>query len=600
MAILPHHTLTRQQARLHQLLAGSPRIDWQACEQRLVLSAQLLSEIIDPLQLQQHAIEQPIFKPHGTLASDIDRPFSNHLSGNEIGSAPGLEPQASAAHTQTGWSALQQEFGLKGSGQTVAVIDSGIAWDHVALGKGFGAGYRVVGGWDFAENDSNPYDDGPTGFHGTHVSGIVGSDSPQNPGVAPDVDLVGLRVFNDQGQGQIQWVEQALAWVHTHRDSFANPITTVNLSLGSTWNSDTVPGWAQLEDELKQLYDDGILVTASAGNSFKQYNAPGLSYPAASPYVLPVASVDDSGSLSDFSQRSDRVIAAPGRNILSTVPDHVLGRDGKINDFSTATGTSMAAPYMAGASVLVREAMEMVGGQEITPARIINWLHDTADTVYDSVTRASYDRLDLQNAIDTLLPDDNVGDTLNAASQLSLAEQSFRGWINHLGDQDVYRFTAQSSGQLSLDADSDWVDSLKWSLLSNGQTLLSDVTDQRTFAITAGQTYELRLSAQQEIGPFQLDVDFQVSTPPPGPTPTPNPPPTPTPNPVSVIDLGIIDYATSQLPLAQACVRLRCTTAYSLSSGTILMQPVVRSQCVMPAVPGKPTRAGQMANCAWT
>ncbi len=138
MAILPHHTLTRQQARLHQLLAGSPRIDWQACEQRLVLSAQLLSEIIDPLQLQQHAIEQPIFKPHGTLASDIDRPFSNHLSGNEIGSAPGLEPQASAAHTQTGWSALQQEFGLKGSGQTVAVIDSGIAWDHVALGKGFG------------------------------------------------------------------------------------------------------------------------------------------------------------------------------------------------------------------------------------------------------------------------------------------------------------------------------------------------------------------------------------------------------------------------------------------------------------------------------
>ncbi len=370
---------------------------------------------------------------------------------------------------------------------------------------------------------------------------------------------MGLRVFNDQGQGQIQWVEQALAWVHTHRDSFANPITTVNLSLGSTWNSDTVPGWAQLEDELKQLYDDGILVTASAGNSFKQYNAPGLSYPAASPYVLPVASVDDSGSLSDFSQRSDRVIAAPGRNILSTVPDHVLGRDGKINDFSTATGTSMAAPYMAGASVLVREAMEMVGGQEITPARIINWLHDTADTVYDSVTRASYDRLDLQNAIDTLLPDDNVGDTLNAASQLSLAEQSFRGWINHLGDQDVYRFTAQSSGQLSLDADSDWVDSLKWSLLSNGQTLLSDVTDQRTFAITAGQTYELRLSAQQEIGPFQLDVDFQVSTPPPGPTPTPNPPPTPTPNPVSVIDLGIIDYATQ--PIA-AGTSLRATAMH--------------------------------------
>ena len=522
-------------ARLHGLVAGPRRIDWQACEPRLVLSAQLLSEVIDPLQLQQH----------GTLASQIDNSLHTPFLGNEVGSAPGLEPHASAAHQQTGWTTLQQEFGLKGDGQTVAVIDSGVAWDHVALGKGFGAGYRVVGGWDFAENDSNPYDDGPTGFHGTHVSGIIGSDSSQNSGVAPEVDLVGLRVFNDQGQGQIQWVEQALAWVHTHRDSFANPITTVNLSLGTAWNSDTVPNWGTLEDELKQLYDDGILVTASAGNSFKQYNAPGLSYPAASSYVLPVSSVDDNGSLSDFSQRSERVLAAPGRNILSTVPDHVLGRDGKINDFSTASGTSMAAPYVAGASVLVREAMEMVGIQDVTPARIINWLHDTADTVYDSITKANYDRLDLQNAIDTLLPDDNVGDTGSAASSLSLSQSSLNGWINHLGDSDVYRFTAQSSGRLTLDADSDWVDSLKWSVSSNGQSLFSEAADKHALNVTAGQSYELRFSADQEIGPFQLSLDFQAAT-------QPNPTPNPTPAPGNATDLGTIDYLTQQVAAGSA------------------------------------------------
>ena len=530
MALKPSETSNPQRARLHQLVAGPRRIDWQACEPRLVLSAQLLSEVIDPLQLQQH----------GTLASQIDNSLHMPLLGNEVGSAPGLEPSASPAHQQTGWTTLQQEFGLKGDGQTVAVIDSGVAWDHVALGKGFGAGYRVVGGWDFAENDSNPYDDGPTGFHGTHVSGIIGSDSVQNSGVAPEVDLVGLRVFNDQGQGQIQWVEQALAWVHTHRNSFANPITTVNLSLGTAWNSDSVPGWGTLEDELKQLYDDGILVTASAGNSFKQYNAPGLSYPAASSYVLPVASVDDNGSLSDFSQRSDRVLAAPGRNILSTVPDHVLGRDGKINDFSTASGTSMASPYVAGASVLVREAMEMVGIQDVTPARIINWLHDTADTVYDSITKANYDRLDLQKAIDTLLPDDNVGDTSSAASNLSLTQRSLNGWINHLGDSDVYRFTAQSSGQLKLDADSDWVDSLKWSVTSNGQSLFSETADRHALSVTAGQSYELRFSADQEIGPFQLSLDFQAAA-------LPNPNPNPTPTPGNTVDLGTIDYLTQQV-----------------------------------------------------
>ncbi|MFN9957483.1 MAG: S8 family serine peptidase, partial [bacterium] len=86
---------------------------------------------------------------------------------------------ATTAHQQTGWGEVQHWYGLKGSQQTVAVIDSGIAWDHRALGRGFGPGYRVVGGWDFAENDPLPYDDAPAGFHGTHVSGILAADATE-------------------------------------------------------------------------------------------------------------------------------------------------------------------------------------------------------------------------------------------------------------------------------------------------------------------------------------------------------------------------------------------------------------------------------------
>src|SRR5206468_6337446 len=96
-------------------------------------------------------------------------------------------------------STVAAAFGLTGAGQTVAVIDSGIAYDHPALGGGLGTNYRVVGGWDFAENDANPYDDGPAGSHGTHVAGIIGSTDSRNPGVATGVDLVSLRVFDDQG-----------------------------------------------------------------------------------------------------------------------------------------------------------------------------------------------------------------------------------------------------------------------------------------------------------------------------------------------------------------------------------------------------------------
>ena len=126
---------------------------------------------------------------------------------------------------------VREQYGFDGYGQTVVVIDSGVAYDHYALGGGFGTNYRVVGGWDFAENDANPYDDAPGGLHGTHVAGIIASDDTNHPGLATGVDIVALRVFNDSGYSELRWIEQALDWVHAHQYSFEHPITTVNLSI---------------------------------------------------------------------------------------------------------------------------------------------------------------------------------------------------------------------------------------------------------------------------------------------------------------------------------------------------------------------------------
>jgi subtilisin family serine protease len=230
----------------------SPR--FESCEERLALSAQPLADLLTQV----------------------------------------LQPQAQASqvtqsYNQQSIQAVHANYGFQGKGQTIAVIDSGIAWDHYALGGGFGSGAKVVGGWDFAENDANPYDDGGAGFHGTHVSGIIGSEDPQVRGVAPGVDLVSLRVFTDQGAGKMEWVEQALQWVHQNRNRFENPITAVNLSLGSAWNSSNVPNWATLEEEFAQLKADGIFVSVAAGNSFSQYKSAGVAYPAASSHVVPVA-----------------------------------------------------------------------------------------------------------------------------------------------------------------------------------------------------------------------------------------------------------------------------------------------------------------------
>ncbi len=502
----------------------------ERCEDRLVMSAIPMIDLLHH-DLQDDLGDIPIYGPAPTnsfLPTASSPTVSSHVLANDSPNLPSpvadnsnVTSQASSAHQQTGWIDAQQRFGLNGTGQTVAVIDSGIAWDHVALGGGFGPGYRVVGGWDFAESDSNPYDDRPAGFHGTHVAGIIGADDSTRSGVASGVDLVALRVFDDAGKGQLSWVENALQWVHQNKNKFEFPITTVNLSLGSTWNGSTIPAWASLEDELQTLRNDGIVVVSSAGNSFKQYNVPGLSYPASSSLVIPVSSVDSNGMLSDFSQRHDRAIAAPGRSILSTVPDHFLGTDGIINDWALSSGTSMAAPYVAGASVLVREAMQLAGWSSISPTGIYNWLMETSDTVYDSVTNASYDRLNLGRAIANLIPADQTGDDWGAATSLTLQNRmTTDGWINSLGDRDVYRFTAQSSGTVTLNSDSSRLQDSSWTLWSNGQssTLSGSPTSSSgtTFSVVAGQSYAVGISDSDQIGPYQLQWQFNPSNASPG------------------------------------------------------------------------------------
>jgi hypothetical protein len=426
-----------------------------------------------------------------------------------------------------GWAEIayaRSEFGLRGNGQTVAVIDSGIAYDHIALGGGLGAAYKVVGGWDFAENDADPYDDAPAGFHGTHVAGIIGSTDRKYTGVAPDVDLVALRVFDDNGAGTLEKVEQALRWVHENRFAFANPITTVNLSLGTQWNSTNLPDFSILEDEFQLLAQDGIFVAVAAGNSFVKYNAPGLSYPAASPYVVPVASVNANGQFSSFSQRSDRVLAAPGEKIMSTLPDHFYGGDGIKNDFGATSGTSMAAPYVAGVSVLLREAMMALGQTNVTQGVLYDWLKNTADTFYDAATNAYYSRVNVQRALDTLVGADDYGSTASEASSIGTLTTTITvsGTIGRVSDNDFFRFTAAASGEVTFTLNTIGNLEGKWHTPDGGTVSGQTVK----LNVVAGQTYRIGLGTSDGIGKYTIEAKLTPAvTPPPD---TPNPPVNPT------------------------------------------------------------------------
>src|SRR6478672_2727135 len=121
---------------------------------------------------------------------------------------------------------------ITGAGQSVALIDTGIDYNMSYLGGGFGPGHKVVGGFDFVDNDADPMD---TFGHGTNVAGIIAAnpfefEGAKYQGIAPGANLVALRVDSADQPVPATRIRTALQWVIDHKDEFN--IVAVNISFG--------------------------------------------------------------------------------------------------------------------------------------------------------------------------------------------------------------------------------------------------------------------------------------------------------------------------------------------------------------------------------
>ncbi len=248
----------------------------------------------------------------------------------------------------------------KGAGVNVAVIDSGIDYNHSDLS----ANYR--GGYDFVNEDADPMDDDG---HGTHVAGTIGArdDDSGVVGVAPKASIYALKVLNASGGGSWSDIIAALQWAKD------NGIQITNNSYGSGQN----PGGI-----VQAAFDNsaaaGILHIAAAGNSGNpKGKGNNVGWPARYDSVIAVAATDDNDDRASFSSTGSQVeLTAPGTVINSTK----LG--GGYVEFN---GTSMASPHVAGSAALVIAAgIADNNGNGFINDEVREVLNSTADDLGDS------------------------------------------------------------------------------------------------------------------------------------------------------------------------------------------------------------------------
>jgi len=247
----------------------------------------------------------------------------------------------------------------KGQGIRIGVIDSGINYKHDELEDRF----DKLKGYNFIDDSNDPMDDNG---HGTHVAGIAAG---KTLGVAPEADLYAIKVLSQNGTGSEGDIINGIEWCIDHN------VDIINMSLGSSY-----PSYLQ-EEVCEAAIAKGIFIAAAAGNS-----GYGPDYPAVYDGVTAVAAVDSDNEHADFSniwETND--ISAPGMDIYSCY----------LGSYKYLSGTSMAAPHVAGVAALGKSVHNCQGSDlESAIKKTAEKIGDKDEPDYESTFGAGLVRAD--------------------------------------------------------------------------------------------------------------------------------------------------------------------------------------------------------------
>ncbi len=291
---------------------------------------------------------------------------------------------------------------LTGKGQTICMIDTGIDYTHPDLGSCTSINNcpKIIGGYDYYNNDNNPMDDQG---HGTHTAGIVAANGSLK-GVAPEANLVALKVCSS-GSSPVCYLSDILSaidWCANNKEVY--DISVISMSLGGGLYS----GYCDSEEPLLSssinvAYSKNISVIIASGNSGSTSQ---ISAPACIQNAIAVASSTKQDTISSFSNRNSIIdLIAPGSSINSLRSgDLCLAGCSCSGNQMICSGTSMSAPHVSGVIAILNQYKQKEGNL-VPPAYLESALKSTGVPLEEN--GIIYLRINVKNAliaIDTKAP----------------------------------------------------------------------------------------------------------------------------------------------------------------------------------------------------
>ncbi len=291
-------------------------------------------------------------------------------------------PQIRANDT---WDIQYHGVNITGVNQTVCILDSGVNYTHPNLAHA----YFNNSGYDFCNgvNCNDSYDADPMDEygHGTHVAGIIVSNDTTYRGVAPDAKFVPVKVMNATGSGTTESILAGIDWCVSNATKYN--ISVITMSLGSDTLFDSVSScegnFSALTSAINNATNAGLVVVAASGNDG---SPSGISAPACIGNVISVGAVDKNDTVADYSNVAPILdVLAPGTNIYSTMIYNSSPELGcySNSDWCYLSGTSMAAPHVAGAILLMDQYNKMRMGSNLDKDAALKYLKDYGVNVTD-------------------------------------------------------------------------------------------------------------------------------------------------------------------------------------------------------------------------